>query len=69
MQPTVRFAITFLFVALTISAQPIADYHQHLFHPADTGLAQDTGTVTAADLIKLLDAGIGRALVRLGFAN
>jgi len=45
-------------------SQPLIDYHQHLFHPADTGLAPDTGTVTASDLVRYLDeAGIRRALV------
>src|SRR5689334_20361995 len=50
--------------ASAASAQPLADYHQHLFHPAETGLSPDTGTVTAADLVADLDAaGIRRALV------
>jgi len=45
-------------------AQPLVDYHQHLFHPNDTGLAPESGTVTASDLIACLDAaGIRRALV------
>src|SRR6476646_9156431 len=45
-------------------AQPLVDYHQHLFHPDDTGLAKDTGTVTAKELVAYLDAaGIRRALV------
>src|SRR3954451_9600866 len=50
--------------ALGALAQPLVDYHQHLFHPADTGLAPDTGTVTAKELVAYLDAArIRRALV------
>jgi predicted TIM-barrel fold metal-dependent hydrolase len=45
-------------------AQPLVDYHQHLFHPAVTGWAPETGTVTAKELVAYLDtAGIRRALV------
>jgi predicted TIM-barrel fold metal-dependent hydrolase len=45
-------------------AQPLVDYHQHLFHPAVTGLAPETGTITADELVAYLDAaGIRRALV------
>ena len=45
-------------------AQPLIDYHQHLFHPAGTGLAPESPTVTADELIAYLDAaGIRRALV------
>src|SRR5215467_13438722 len=56
--------IALLLLSLTAHAQPLVDYHQHLFHPDDTGLARDTGTVTAMELISLLDeAGIKRAIV------
>jgi predicted TIM-barrel fold metal-dependent hydrolase len=52
------------FTAIGALAQPLVDYHQHLFHPADTGWAPDTGTITAKELIAYLDgAGIRRALV------
>src|SRR5690242_14345766 len=37
-------------------AQPLVDHHQHLFHPTDTGLASDTGNVTATELVGYLDA-------------
>lgn len=51
------------FTAIGAPAQPLVDYHQHLFHPAVTGLAPDTGTVTASELVAYLDAaGIRRAL-------
>ena len=49
--------------AIGAPAQPLVDYHQHLFHPAVTGLVPDTGTVTASELVAYLDAaGIRRAL-------
>jgi predicted TIM-barrel fold metal-dependent hydrolase len=52
------------FIAIGAQAQPLVDYHQHLFHPADTGLSPDTGTVTGSELVAYLDAaGIRRALV------
>ena len=42
----------------------MVDYHQHLFHPTVTGLAPDTGTITASELVAYLDAaGIRRAVV------
>jgi predicted TIM-barrel fold metal-dependent hydrolase len=45
-------------------AQPLVDYHQHLFHPAVTGFAPETGTITGEELVAYLDAaGIRRALV------
>ena len=45
-------------------AQPLVDYHQHLFHPGDTHWAPESGTITASELIAFLDAaGIRRALV------
>ena len=54
----------------SVAAQgaPVADHHQHLISPAIAGLlATDSGgpeTITAADLVALLDsAGIRRALV------
>ena len=57
-------ALLLAFAAGAAQAQPLVDYHQHLFHPAVTGWAPDTGTVTADELIAYLDAaGIGRALV------
>lgn len=50
--------------AVYASAQPLVDYHQHFFHPNDTHMSPDTGTVTATELIAYLDAaGIRRALV------
>jgi predicted TIM-barrel fold metal-dependent hydrolase len=43
---------------------PLVDYHQHLFSPAITKLSTGLDTITAADLIALLDsAGIRRAVV------
>ena len=52
------------FISLGAPAQPLVDYHQHLFHPAVTGFAPVTGTITASELIAYLDAaGIRRALV------
>jgi predicted TIM-barrel fold metal-dependent hydrolase len=46
------------------SAQPLVDHHQHLFHPDATGLAPESGTVTASELVAYLDAaGIRRAVV------
>ena len=56
--------IFLIFTVIGAPAQPLVDYHQHLFHPSDTGLAPDTGTVTASELVAYLDdAGIRRALV------
>jgi len=56
--------IALLLLSLSLHAQPLVDYHQHFFHPNDTGLAPDTGTVTAKELVALLDAaGIKRAVV------
>ena len=53
-----------IFTAIGAPAEPLVDYHQHLFHPAVTGLAPDTGTITASELIAYLDAaGIRRAAV------
>ena len=52
------------FIVISALAQPRVDHHQHLFHPAVTGLAPDTGTVTASELVAFLDAAkIRRALV------
>ncbi|HLK63363.1 MAG TPA: amidohydrolase family protein [Bryobacteraceae bacterium] len=52
------------FSAIGAMAQPLVDYHQHLFHPAVTAMDPDTGTVTGSELIAYLDAaGIRRALV------
>ncbi len=57
-------ALLLIFTAIGAPAQPLVDYHQHLFHPAVTGLAPDSGTVTASELVAYLDAaGIRRALV------
>ena len=59
-----RLALLVIITTKAALAQPLIDYHQHLFHPADTGLAPDTGTVTADRLVAYLDsAGIRRALV------
>ncbi len=53
-----------IFTAIGAPAQPLVDYHQHLFHPAVTSLAPDTGTITASELVAYLDAaGIRRAVV------
>lgn len=56
--------------ALASRAQPAADHHQHLFSPALAALispappAEPTAPITAADLIRHLDAaGIKRAAV------
>lgn len=50
--------------AIGAPAQPLVDYHQHLFHPDVTGLVPDTGTITASELVAYLDAaGIRRAVV------
>jgi predicted TIM-barrel fold metal-dependent hydrolase len=52
------------FTAIGASGQPLVDYHQHLFHPAVTGLAPDSGTITGSELVAYLNAaGIRRALV------
>lgn len=57
-------ALAHLLLSSISFAQPLVDFHQHLFHPDDTGLSRDAGTVAAADLVKLLDAaGIQRAVV------
>src|SRR5579884_494603 len=54
----------FVTSVLQVLAQPAVDHHQHLFHPDDTKLSPETGTVTADKLIAYLDeAGIQRALV------
>src|SRR5438105_4613038 len=61
-----RILGTLFFVIVTVdaTAQPLVDHHQHLFHPMVTGLAPDTGTITASELVAFLDeAGIRRALV------
>jgi predicted TIM-barrel fold metal-dependent hydrolase len=53
-----------IFGTVGAPAQPLVDYHQHLFHPSDTHWAPESGTVTASELIAFLDAaGIRRALV------
>jgi hypothetical protein len=53
-----------IFGTVVATAQPLMDYHQHLFHPSDTHWAPESGTVTAGELIAFLDAaGIRRALV------
>ena len=53
-----------IFTEIGAPAQPLVDYHQHLFHPDATGLAPDTGTITASELVAFLDAaGIRRAVV------
>ena len=52
------------FSAIGALAQPLVDHHQHLFHPAVTGWALDTGTVTTNEFVAYLHAaGIRRALV------
>jgi hypothetical protein len=43
---------------------PISDYHQHLFSPAITDGGKTRPSITAKDLVALLDdAGIRKALV------
>ena len=43
---------------------PAADYHQHLFSPAITDGGKTRPSITAKDLVPLLDdAGIRKALV------
>src|SRR5262245_21865509 len=60
---SMRFALLLLGI-LPAFAQPFADYHQHFFHPKDTGLSQDVPTITATELVPLLDAaGIRKAIV------
>ena len=61
----IAFAGIALFMAgRCLSAQPQADYHQHLFSPNIARLAPGLKPLTAADLIALLDkAGIRRAVV------
>lgn len=57
------FAI-FTFTPPADQAQPLVDYHQHLFSPFAAKLAPGVNPITAKDLVKLLDsAGIRRALV------
>jgi predicted TIM-barrel fold metal-dependent hydrolase len=57
-------SILLLIPAVVALGQPLADYHQHLFHPADTSLGNESLTVTADDLVAYLDrAGIRRALI------
>jgi predicted TIM-barrel fold metal-dependent hydrolase len=57
-------ALLLISIPTTVLAQPLVDHHQHLFHPRDTGLAPDTGNVTASELVGYLDrAGIRRAVV------
>jgi len=52
------------FTLLHGQSQPIVDYHQHLFSPAVTKLSPALETITAKELVALLDsAGIRRALV------
>jgi len=56
--------VAFALLATALRAQPFADYHQHFFHPKDTGLNPDVPTVTATELIALLDGeGIRKAIV------
>jgi hypothetical protein len=53
-----------IFTAIGAPAQPLVDYHQHLFHPDVTGMAPETGTITADQLVAYLDvAEIRRALM------
>jgi uncharacterized protein len=50
--------------ALRAQSPPSIDHHQHLFSPATAALAPGLETVSADDLVKLLDlAGIRRAVV------
>ncbi len=57
-------ALLLIIVAVDAPGQPLVDHHQHLFHPMGTGMAPDTGTITASELVAHLDeAGIRRALV------
>jgi predicted TIM-barrel fold metal-dependent hydrolase len=52
------------FLTLPGRAQPLVDYHQHLFSPAVIKLSPVIQPIGASDLIALLDAaGIRRALV------
>jgi len=45
-------------------SQPLVDHHQHLFNPANLKVSSSAESVTASDLIPLLDlAGIRRAVV------
>jgi uncharacterized protein len=64
---TVSCAIAVLILnaaSLHGQSQPIVDYHQHFFGPAVTTLSQDVETITATELIVLLDAArIRRAVV------
>jgi uncharacterized protein len=50
--------------ALQGQSPALIDHHQHLFSPAITALAPGTSSVSADDLVRLLDqAGIRRAVV------
>ena len=57
---TVRPLITFFTFSLLSLTQPLIDYHQHLLMPTE----KSSQSLTAADLVKLLDAAnIRRALI------
>jgi predicted TIM-barrel fold metal-dependent hydrolase len=57
-------AAALAFLTLPGRAQPLVDYHQHLFSPAVIKLSPNIPPIGATDLIALLDAaGIRRALV------
>jgi predicted TIM-barrel fold metal-dependent hydrolase len=60
------FLVVALFSVVSLRAQspPSIDHHQHLFSPTAVALAPGLETVSADDLVKLLDqAGIQRAVV------
>jgi predicted TIM-barrel fold metal-dependent hydrolase len=58
------FRVCILLTAISCSAQPSIDYHQHLLSPELAKLGSLPAPFTARDLIPLLDsAGVRRALV------
>jgi predicted TIM-barrel fold metal-dependent hydrolase len=59
-----RLTVILVITANAALAQPIIDYHQHFFHAVDGLPDSPPVTVTADNLVSLLDAaGIRRALV------
>jgi predicted TIM-barrel fold metal-dependent hydrolase len=62
--PLFLVVVLFSVVALRAQSPPSIDHHQHLFSPTAVALAPGIATVSADDLVELLDkAGIQRAVV------
>lgn len=59
--------VVLAFLPLQAQAQPFIDHHQHLFNPANT-MSSASGSITATELIVLLDSARIRQAVVLSVA-